>query len=506
MSVPGARLHLATTRRKDRRIIPAVKIAAGPLSLVLLLSACAGTPRPAPVAPPAPIAPIAWPDDAPGVQVELLNRVTWGASRSSFERIRRLGASEFLARELRPQGEAKLPAEVQARIDAMTISQKPMAEIAAEMAGQRRAFLHLPPEERKPAQQAYQKELTRLGREAQARMLLRALYSPQQLKEQMTWFWMNHFSVFQFKLNVRALVADYEEHAIRPNALGRFRDLLGASARHPAMLLYLDNARNAAGHINENYARELMELHTLGVNGGYTQRDVQELARVLTGFSVTVPGGGAYRFYPRRHDWGDKVLLGRTIRGRGEAELDQALDILASEPATARFVSRKLAVYFVADEPPPALVERMAQTFLSTDGDIAATLAAMFGSAEFRASLGGEFKDPMHYVVSALRLVLDERPIANAQPAIGAVGLLGEPLYARPTPDGYPLKRTDWASPGQLATRFDVARAIGYRVPYRVWQEGVPNLGPATLQALGKASSAREWNMLLLASPEFMQR
>jgi len=148
----------------------------------------------------------------------------------------------------------------------------------------------------------------------------------------------------------------------------------------------------------------------------------------------------------------------------------------------------------------------MAQTFLSTDGDIAATLAAMFGSAEFRASLGSKFKDPMHYVVSALRLVLDERPLPNAQPAIGAVGLLGEPLYARPTPDGYPLKRTDWASPGQLATRFDVARAIGYRVPYRVWQEGVPRLGPATLQALGKASSAREWNMLLLASPEFMQR
>ena len=470
------------------------------LSLAFALSGCAGT-----RAPPAP-APIAWADDPPDVQVQVLNRVTWGATRTSFDEIRRIGTGRFLAEQLQPVAEARLPAEVQARIDAMTISQHSMAELAAQMAEQRRAFLALPPEQRKPAQQAYQKELTRLGREAQERMLLRALYSPRQLEEQMTWFWMNHFSVFQFKLDVRALVADYEEHAVRPYALGRFRDLLGATVRHPAMLLYLDNARNAAGHVNENYARELMELHTLGVGGGYTQRDVQELARVLTGFGVTRPGGGAYRFYPRRHDWGDKQFLGHTIHGRGEAELDQALDILARHPSTAHFVSRKLAMYFVADDPPPALVERMARTFLKSDGDIAATLATMFGSPEFRASLGTKFKDPVHYVVSALRLVLDTRPIPRAQPALGAIALLGEPLYARATPDGYPLDRTDWASPGQLATRFDVARAIGYRVPYRLWQGVAPSLSPATVKALGQAASPREWNMLLLSSPEFMQR
>jgi uncharacterized protein (DUF1800 family) len=468
---------------------------------LLLVWACASSPPRAPAP-----APIAWPDDSPAVQVQVLNRVTWGASRSSFDEIRRIGTAQFLARELHPAGEARLPAEVQARIDAMSISQRSMAELAADMAEKRRAFQHLPPEERKPAQQAYQQELTRLGREAQARMLLRALYSPPQLREQMTWFWMNHFSIFQFKLNVRALVADYEEHAIRPHALGRFRDLLGATARHPAMLVYLDNARNAAGRINENYARELMELHTLGVDGGYTQRDVQELARVLTGFSVAVPAGAPYRFYPRRHDWGEKVLLGHTIHGRGEAELDEALGLLARHPSTARFVSRKLAVFFVADEPPPALVERMAQAFLSSDGDIATTLATMLGSPEFRASLGGKFKDPMHYVVSALRLAFDAQPIPDAQPVLGAIGLLGEPLYTRPTPDGYPLTRTAWASPGQLATRFDVARGIGYRVPYRLWQEGVPGLGAATRQALDQATSVREWNMLLLASPEFMHR
>ena len=475
--------------------------AAFALSLALAFSGCASAPaaRPSPAA-------IAWPDDSPRLQVQVLNRVTWGATRSSFEEIRRIGTSRFLAGQLRPAGDAGLPPEVQARIDAMTISRRSMAELAEEMARRRRAFVDLPPEERKPAQQAYQKELTRLGREAQERMLLRALYSPQQLEEQMTWFWMNHFSVFQFKLDVRALVADYEEHAVRPYALGRFRDLLGATARHPAMLLYLDNARNAAGHVNENYARELMELHTLGVKGGYTQRDVQELARVLTGFSVTGPGGGAYRFYPRRHDWGDKLFLGHKIHGRGEAELDEALDILARHPSTARFVSRKLAVYFVADDPPHALVERMARTFLRSDGDIAATLATMFGSPEFRASLGTKFKDPVHYVVSALRLVLDTRPIPRARPALGAIALLGEPLYARATPDGYPLDRTDWASPGQLATRFDVARAIGYRVPYRLWQGVLPSLAPATVKVLGQAASPREWNMLLLSSPEFMQR
>src|SRR5207253_10217054 len=156
-----------------------------------------------------------------------------------------------------------------------------------------------------------------LAGETQARMLLRAIYSPNQLEEHLSWFWLNRFSVFQFKGPLRALVADYEERAVRPQALGRFRELLGATARHPAMLIYLDNARNSAGRINENYARELMELHTLGVDGGYTQSDVEALARILTGWSLDLAGGELSRFSPRRHDFGDKVLLVRTISGRG---------------------------------------------------------------------------------------------------------------------------------------------------------------------------------------------
>ena len=464
----------------------------GLLLPLVFLSACATPPRPAPE--PASLEPIGWSGDSPALQLAVQNRVAWGANRSSYAEIARLGSGGWLDLQLRP-APARLPAEAQAAIDAMTISQRPLAEIAADLEAQRKA-------ERK----AYQQELGRLAREAQTRMLLRALYSPNQLEEHMTWFWMNHFSVFQFKGPVRGLVADYEEHAIRPHALGRFRDLVGASARHPAMLVYLDNARNRAGRLNENYARELMELHTLGVDGGYTQRDVEALAHILTGWSLELGNGELSRFYPRRHDFADKVFLATVVKGRGAAELDQALDLLARHPSTARFVSRKLALFFVADEPPPALVERMAQAFVATDGDIASVLREMFAAPQFRASLGGKFKDPLHYALSALRLVLDQRPLPDPQAVIGALARMGEPLYGRPTPDGYPLTRTEWASPGQLAMRFEIAHAMAYRIPVRVPTDLAPPMAAATRDTLAKASSPQEWNLLVLASPEFMHR
>jgi uncharacterized protein (DUF1800 family) len=435
--------------------------------------------------------------------------VSWGANGFSFGQISGMGSGRWLDAQLRA-APAALPADIQARIDAMTISQRPLAELGAEMEKRRRAFQQAGAQEKKAERQAYNEDLQRLAREAQTRMLLRALYSPNQLEEHMTWFWMNHFNVFQYKGPLRALLADYEERAIRPHALGRFRELLGATARHPAMLIYLDNATNRAGHLNENYARELMELHTLGIDGGYTQRDVETLARILTGWSLDLASGELSRFYPRRHDFSRKVFLGQPIRSQGAAELDEALDVLARSPATARFVSRKLAVFFVADQPSDALVARMAQTFMATDGEIDAVLRTMLVSPDFRASLGTKFKDPLHYVLSALRLALDERPLpdsqAGAQPVIGALARLGEPLYARATPDGYPLTRTDWASPGQLATRFEIARGIAYRVPDRLWAEPLGPLTPGTREALAQASSPQEWNLLLLSSPEFMNR
>jgi uncharacterized protein (DUF1800 family) len=476
------------------------------LSLIFLLSGCA-------TAPPwvdraierAPLPEVAWSDDSRATQLLVLNRVSFGANASSLREIESLGTGAYLARQLRPAPEARLPAAAQAYIDAMTLSQRSASELAFELETRRRAFQGLGPEEAKNERQAYQRELTRLAREAAARTLLRALYSSEQLREEMTWFWMNHFSVFQLKANVRVLVGDYEERAIRPHALGRFGDLLGAVAHHPAMLVYLDNARNAAGRINENYARELMELHTLGVKGGYTQGDVQELARVLTGFSVAE---GEYRFYPRRHDWGPKTLLGRTLRSGGERELGEALELLAAHPSTSRFLSRKLAMHFVSDDPPEALVERMARAFRAADGDIALTLRSMFESPEFRASLGGKFKDPLHYMVSAVRLAANDLviPREGLERMINGLAVMGQPLYGRPTPDGYPLVRSGWTSPGQLAARFEVARGVGYRSGSRIPEELALPLSDSTRQALSKAAHAQEWNMLLLSSPEFMSR
>lgn len=476
-------------------------------------------------------------------QLLLLNRITWGANTSTAREFAEEGAARYLDRQLQPRPQNSLPPEVQSRIDSMTISQHPAVALAIELEQRRKGAESIAGvEEKKAAQQAYQEELSRLGREAAARSLLRALYSPQQLREQMTWFWMNHFSVHQYKANIRALIGDYEESAIRPHVLGRFRDLLGSTARHPAMLRYLDNEQNAAGRINENYARELMELHSLGVDGGYTQRDVQELARILTGFGVNIGADtpnvrpalrGQYmrdklfEFNPNRHDYGDKFLLGQKIEGRGAAELDEALDRLARHPATARFVCRKLAVFLVSDEPPAQLVERMTGTFLATDGNIASTLRTMFVSHEFKRSLGGKFKDPVHYVISAVRLAYDDKVILNVGPALNWLNRMGEPLYGRPTPDGYPMTRTEWASAGQLATRFEIAKGLGYgsaglfkgEGPKPAERAAFPQLANAlyydslqkilsdpTRQALDRAASPQEWNMLLLASPEFMNR
>ncbi len=441
---------------------------------------------------------------------------------------------------------APLPAAAQAQIDAMAISRTPLDQLVTELDAQRKAADALPDEDqKKAARQAYQQQLNNLAREAQTRFVLRALYSPNQLQEQMTWFWMNHFNVNLRKDNIRAMVGDYEENAIRPHALGKFRDLLGATLHHPAMLRYLDNAQNAANRINENYARELMELHTLGVGSGYSQADVQELARVLTGVGVNMQPldapppnvrpalradyvrKGLFEFNPNRHDYGPKTLLGQPMQSRGLAEADEALDRLARAPATARFVSRKLAVYFVSDDPPQALVDRMAAAFTGSDGDIAITLKALFESPEFTASLGRKFRDPVHYVMAGVRLAYDDRVALNVNPMLGWINRMGEPLYGHETPDGYPLNEAAWASAGQMNTRFEIARAIGangavlFRADDKAPLEkpAFPQLAESravramqgglsadTREALAQAKNPQEWNTFLLASPELMRR
>ncbi len=474
--------------------------------------------------------------------VALVDRVTWGQTSASIAEADRIGSERWLKQQLRPPANAALPASVQTQIDALRISRESMAQIVVAMDAQARAAGKVEDSpSRLAALQAYGKAMQDLKQQAAARSLLRDLYSPNQLQEQMTWFWFNHFNIQADKRDIRAMIGDYEDQAIRPHALGKFRDLLKAADLHPAMLRYLDNDQNAIGHINENYAREILELHTMGVGSGYSQRDVEEMARVLTGVGIGLSPDtpklkpeqkalyvrrGLLEFNPARHDFGEKTVLGRKITGAGLSEFEETLDALARQPATAKHVSTKLAVYFM-DEAPPKLVDRMTTTFLRSDGDIADVLEVLFKSAEFRASLGKKVKDPIHYAVSAVRLAYDGRPIANTGPLQGWINRMGQSLYGRDTPDGYPLEDTAWSGPGQLTAMFEVARQVGSSSaglfkPDGAGAEEQPafpqlqnalfysntqaRLGTQTKTALTQARTPAEWNTLFLSSPEFLHR
>jgi uncharacterized protein (DUF1800 family) len=353
----------------------------------------------------------------------LLDTATWGVSASAAREFAAVGRKTWLAAQLHPGPRAKLPAEAEGALAALPGAGRPLVEVVRELDEQNRAANAIAdPDEKKAAQVAYQGALNDHLRGGIAHTLLCALYGPDQLRERAAFFWLNRFSVHSGKANLRAMVGDYMDRAIRPNALGRFRDLLGATLRHPAMLRFLDNADNAAGHVNENYAREIMELHTMGVGSGYSQADVEALAKILTGVGIDSRAenpklkpewrplllrDGLFVFNPARHDFSDKIFLGHPIPGSGFGEVEAALDILARHPATARHVSRALALYFAGSTPPDALVTRMASVFARTDGDIAAVLGAMFESPEFAATLSRRFKDPMAFVLSALRLAYD---------------------------------------------------------------------------------------------------
>lgn len=514
--------------------LPTLRYAAC-LGLATLLAACAPSRlQPTVAAPDA----TALAQAAPAL---LLNRLSWGNNPASARQLQALGLQHYLQQQLTP-GSAVLPAPVQAQIDAMTISRQPLETLMRELEARR-----LVAEQQKGTDDSlrkeYQQELTRLAREAASRALLRDLYATNQLQEQMVWFWMNHFNIHSGKHNVRAMLGDFEEQAIRPQALGNFRELLRATALHPAMLRYLDNEHNAVNRINENYARELLELHTMGVDGGYSQRDVQELARVLTGVGINHGGDtprlrpewqrlylrrGLFEFNPQRHDFGSKQVLGSTLQGRGLPELDQVLTLLCRQPATARFISRKLAVYFVSDTPSEALVQRMATAFLRSDGDIAQVLRSMLQTEEFAASLGGKFKDPLHYALAALRLAYDGATIVNTGPLLNWLNQMGQQPNGHQTPDGYAMQESAWASPGQMAARFDIARLIAAGSPalFRPDLAAMPaqpspapalassafvqhwslSFSPATRHTLQQAASAQEWNALFLAAPEMMRR
>jgi len=316
--------------------------------------------------------------------------------------------------------------------------------------------------------------------------LYRALDSNRQLEQVLADFWFNHFNIFEGKDRVRAMLASYERDAIRPHVLGKFKDLLLATARHPAMLLYLDNwqsmspdvfqigpfapgpftpaqqlARQAHG-LNENYGRELLELHTLGVNGGYTQQDVIAVARCFTGWTIRQPNQKPeFAFAAFMHDTAEKKVLGHQIAaGGGEQDGLQVIDILARHPSTARFISTKLARRFVSDDPPPALIDHMARTFTKTDGDLRAVLETMFTSREFfsEAAHQAKIKSPLELVVSAAR-ALDVHA-TDTFTLVQKVADMGEPLYGKESPNGYKDTRETWLSTAGVMARIEFADAL----------------------------------------------
>ena len=475
----------------------------------------------------------------PAQRIAWANRLTWGATPTLLD-----GAAPGPDRWLDAQlanDDTTLPAPAADRVAQMRISRAPLAQIVVEQDAQNRDANALTDQDaRKAARDAYQKSMNALADEARQRSVLRDLYAPDQLREQMTWFWFNHFNVQAGKRDIRAMVGDYEQ-TLHDHAFGRFRDILEATLRHPAMLRYLDNDQNAANRINENYAREIMELHSMGVGSGYTQQDVQELARILTGVGVDLKPdaprlkpqwqplyvrAGLFEFNPARHDFGDKHFLGHTIRGSGFGEVEQALDLIAAAPATAHHVSLQLATYFMGDNPPSALVDRMAATFQRSHGDMAQVVRTMVRSPDFAASLGHAFKDPAHYAVSAVRLAYGDHVILNPMPVVNWLNRMGEGLYNHETPDGYSLSSAAWSGPGQMATRFDIARQIGGGAAGLFRVDGAPADAPAfpqlqnalyynglagtlaapTRTALAQATSAQDWNGLFLSSPDFMHR
>ena len=438
-----------------------------------------------------------------------LTRLAFGPRPGDFEHVRAIGVDAYIHQQLNPESIA-IPASLVDRVhDLHTLHMTPGALFIEYQRPIMMARKQNPNDKDNQKEQRQRRQI--VMREAVEARLLRAIEGPRQLQEVMTAFWFNHFNIFAGKELCAVWTGSFEEVAIRPHTMGRFRDLLGATARHPAMLYYLDNWQNTAPGapgskgkfegINENYARELMELHTLGVNGGYSQSDVIALAHILTGWGLPKRGGNggaarrsedegvevlrnrrfgmrgemnrfqapppgfgdgrAFYFDADRHDFNNKVLLGHTIEGGGAGEVEQALDLLARHPSTAKHLSYQLAQYFVADEPPPELVTRMAARYSETDGDIRQVLATIFTSTEFwdRRHFRAKYKTPCEFVISTVRAA--GTPVTNFRPLAGTMQLLGMPTYGCLTPNGYANTQDAWLNPDAMMARLSFATALG---------------------------------------------
>src|SRR5271167_1112921 len=401
--------------------------------------------------------------------IHVLNRLAFGPTLEDFHHVRSIGVDRYIAEQLDPES---IPESFElqwliAALDTLRYNAAQLRQLYGPLSAIR--GFKLPPE----LDKVRSEHARSIVQQAAQGRILRTVLSRRQLREVMVDFWFNHFNVFVGKDLDHLWIGDYEQRAIRPFALGRFRDLLFAVTRHPAMLVYLDNtlstapgspgARGNRAGLNENFAREVMELHTLGADGGYTQEDVVTLARVLTGWGVNPPNARLFPEYAAvfegaRHDYSPKVFLGQPLQSRGKAEGEEALDILAHSPATARHIAFELAQYFVADEPPQTLVERLAARFLETDGNIREMLRTLFTSNEFRDSRGAKYKTPYQFVISAVRAA--GVPLGNVRPLLGAMDQFGMPLFGCLTPDGYKNTEDAWLSPDATTRRISFATAL----------------------------------------------
>jgi uncharacterized protein (DUF1800 family) len=490
-------------------------------------------------------------DDASLVHV--LNRIGYGPRPADVERVRQLGIQEYIEQQLHPEriADEGMGARLD-RLTTLTLSTSELLEryqqpnVQARRARQQAAANNpsgTPPERpmRDPNMQPPNLPLVELSEQK----LLRAVYSDRQLEQVLTDFWFNHFNVDARKGPARMMLTEYEREAIRPHVLGRFRDLLGATAKSPAMLFYLDNWMSADPNadmtaqrraqrqpqrplrpqlpqrplppappanaprrgLNENYARELMELHTLGVDGGYTQKDVTEVARAFTGWTIRNPRvRGDFVFEPRIHDDKEKVVLGHKVRGGGLKDGEQVLDILAEHPSTARFISTKLARRFVSDTPPSALIERMSARFTATRGDLREAMRTLLTSQEFLAPAlySTKTKTPLEFVVSAVRAT--DAPVNDVRPLVRSLQELGMPLYQCQPPTGYKDIADAWVNTGALVGRMNFAQTVANRAS----AGGTPLFGlevsEATRSTIARATTPQQKLALTLGSPEFQKR
>jgi len=410
----------------------------------------------------------------------VLSRLTYGARSGDAERVRAMGIDRWIDQQLRPETIRDSAATV--ALASIPAWNRPASEVSQPAASQALSIVPMAKLMKDSGAVVALKQATvrlvalgSLNDMLYAGKIVRAQTSEQQLLEVISDFWENHFSVYSGKMPSPEALTVWDRGVLRPHALGKFRDLLGAVAHSPAMLFYLDNHLSRVRGLNENYARELLELHTLGVDGGYTQQDVIEVARALTGWTIGGRNPSVFAFRDYMHDTGPKVVLGHELpAGRGIEDGEEVLDILARHPSTARYIAFKLSRRFVSDDPPRALVERAAATFTRTDGDIAQVVRTIITSPEFfsRAAFRAKVKTPFELVVSARRAVdapADTTPITARQ-----IAQLGQPTFGWATPDGWPEKGGAWMNSGMIYKRIKYGSDLANAASVMKWRDWTP--------------------------------